>query len=186
MDNKTIDDKNRDFIDMESTRYATANTYRLDNPYLTPHEKKQVELWFQFPETVMFITLCICMLLSTLSSLPLKWIIGIPLIVDLIIGLINWTVNLRKCHSVFFLTIGNNFALWILALTTIGILIYYKMYLYASIIFIGKLGFLSLISPSMYVYTILSKRYKMHPKWVFFKKFYAMTFPFEKEIERPL
>ena len=185
MNNTIKDDKIRDYIDKESTRFATANTYRLDNPYLTKQQKMQVELWFQFPGTIMFISLCICMLYSTFNFMYLKLIIGIPIMLDLLVGLLNWNSNLRKVYTTFFLTIGHNFVLWGLTLTTVGILIYNGLYLYSAIVFIGKLGLLSLFSPSMYVYTILSKKYKMHAKWVFFKKFYSMDFPFEKEIEEP-
>jgi len=117
--------------------------------------------------------------------MPLKLIIGIPIIIDFLVGLLNWSSNLRKVYTTFFLTVGHNFVLWGLTLATVGILIYHGFYLYSAIVFIGKLGLLSLISPSMYVYTILSKKYKMHAKWVFFKKFYSIDFPFEIEIEEP-
>ena len=185
MDNKTKDEKIRDYIDKESTRFATANTYRLDNSYLTQQQKMQVELWFQFPGTIMFISICICMLYSAFNFMPLKLTIGIPIVLDLIVGLMNWSANLRKVYTTFFLTIGHNFVLWGLTLVTIGILIYNGQYLYSAIVLVGKLGLLSLLSSSMYVYTILSRKYKMHTKWVFFKRFYSIDFPFEKEIEEP-
>jgi len=185
MNNKTKDDKIRDYIDEESIRFATANTYQLDNTYLNPKQKMLVELWFQFPGTIMFISLCICLLYSSFNFLPLKLIIGIPIFLDLVIGLLNWYANLRKVYTVFFLTVGHNFVLWVLTLVIAGILIYEGQYLYSAIVIIGKLGFLSLVSPSMYIYTILSKKYKMHAKWVFFKRFYSIAFPFEKEIEEP-
>ena len=49
-----MEENKRDIIESESKRFATANTYQLDNPYLTQHQKVLVEQWFQFPETVMF------------------------------------------------------------------------------------------------------------------------------------
>lgn len=85
----------------------------------------------------------------------------------------------------FFFTLGHNFTIWALTLATLGILIYHKLYAYSAIVFLSKIGLLSLISPSMYLYTILSKKYNMHAKWVFFKRFYGREFPFEIEIERP-
>lgn len=185
MDNKTKDEKIRKYISKESTRYATAHSYRLDNPYLTQQQKKQVELWFQFPETIMFVALCICMLYSMVHPLHLKWIIGIPLMVDLIFGLINWAIHIRKVYTAFFLSIGHNFVLWGLTLVTAGILIYHGQYIYAVIVLILKLGLILFISPSLYVYTLLSMKYKMHAKWVFFKRFYKLEFPFEQEIEDP-
>lgn len=185
MENKTNNEKIKDYIGEESTRFATANSYRLDNVYLTQLQKKQVELWFQFPGTVMFISLSVLMLYSTYNPLSLKWIIGIPLLIDFTVGLINWSVNIKRVYTIFFLTIGHSFILWGLTLTTIGILVYHGLYFYSGIVLVGKLGLVTLISPSMYVYTILSRKYKMHAKWVYFKRFYGLEFPFEREIERP-
>ncbi|MBP6302198.1 MAG: hypothetical protein KBB37_02795 [Bacteroidia bacterium] len=179
------EEKIQEYIDKESTRFATANIYRLDNIYLTHQQKIEVEHWYQLPMKIMFVTLCICMLYSTYDALALKWIIGIPIILDLMIGLLNWSINIKKVYTTFFLTIGNNFVLWGLTLVTMGFLIYNGKYFYAVLVLIGQFGLISILSPSLYVYTILSKKYKMHPKWVFFKRFYSMYFPFEKEIEQP-
>lgn len=79
----------KDYIEKESERFATSHAYQLDNPYLTQSEKMEVELWFQFPETIMFISLCACMLYSVYNPISLKLIIGIPMLIDLIVGLIN-------------------------------------------------------------------------------------------------
>lgn len=177
--------KIKDYINKESERFSTANAYRLDNPFLTQSEKMEVELWFQFPETVMFISLCGCMLYFVYSPISNKLIIGIPMLLDLVFGIINWIFYFKKILKIFFLTIGHNFALWSLTLVTLCILLYHGLYAYSAIVLVSKLGFLSLISPSMYTYTILSKKYKMHAKWVFFKRFYEHQFPFENEIERP-
>ncbi len=152
-DNKKI----KDYIDKESERFATANTYLLDNPFLTQSEKMEVELWFQFPETIMFISLCACMLYSVYNPIFIKLIIGIPMLLDLVVGLINWNFYFKKILKIFFLTIGHNYVLWALTLVTLGVLLYNGLYVFSAIVLLSKLGLLSLISPSMYTYTILSK-----------------------------
>jgi hypothetical protein len=172
--------KIKDYIDKESERFAIAHAYRLDNPFLTQSEKIEVELWFQFPETIMFISLCACMLYSVYNPISIKLIIGIPMALDLVVGLINWTFYFKKFLRKVYLTIGHNFVLWALTLVIMGILLYHGLYAYSAIVLVSKLGLLNLISPSMYTYTTLSKKYNMHAKWAFFKRFYGHKFPFEK------
>lgn len=185
MENTNDNQKIRDYIEKESTRFATANTYRIDNPYLSQSQKLEVELWFQFPSTVLFISLCGMMIYSIFNPIASKLIFGVPFLIDLVLGMVNWNLQLKNLLKGFFLTIGHNFVLWGLAVSTIALLIYHGHYWYAGIVLIGKFGILSIISPSMFTYTILSRKYKMHAKWVFFKRFYGHEFPFEKEIESP-
>lgn len=180
------DQTTQDYIKRESERFSTANTYRLDNPYLTIAEKEEVELWFQLPETILFISICIGMIYSTLvSPLSLKLIIGTSVLADVVAGLMNWSIPAAKARQLFFLTGGHNVVLWALALTTAGILAYHELYLYAGIVLVGKFGLFMIISPSMYLYTILSKKYGLHAKWAYFKKFHSRKFPFEKEVQAP-
>jgi hypothetical protein len=185
MEKLTEDQKLKDYIERESERFATANCYLLDNTYLTKSEKLEVELWFQFPDKILFLSFCFCTLYFTFSSMPIKLLIFLPLMLDIIIGLINWSVNLKRFLKYFYLTIGHNFVLWGITIATCGILIYFGHYILAIITLIAKIGLFALISPSLCVYTILSKRYGMHAKWVYFKKFYNRKFPFENEIEEP-
>ncbi len=168
---------------MESERFATANFYRLDNQYLNQNEKLEVELWFQFPGTILLISFCICMIYNAFYPISIKFIMLIPLSLDFIFGLLNWFLNLRKILKLFFLTIGHNLILWALTVVTCTILIYYRLYIYSAAVFFAKVGLFTMISPSMWGYTLLAKKYKMHAKWVFFKKFYGYQFPFENEIE---
>jgi hypothetical protein len=185
MEKRTKEEVNRDYIEMESERYATAHFYQLDNNYLTNEEKLIVELWYQFPIIIMYISLCICMLYSTVNFMSLTLIIVIPIVLNLIVGLINWYIDLSDIYIKFFHTIGHNFVLWLLTFATVGMLIFQGLYIYAALIFLSKIGLIAIFSPSIYMYSILSRKYKMHPKWVFFKRFDFMDFPFEKEIEKP-
>jgi len=175
----------RDYIEKESDRFAQANTYILNNTFLTRTEKLEVELWFQFPSTILFITFCSCVLYHIFFPLSLIVIIGLPLIVDYNLGVINWHFKLKRILNIFFLTIGHKYVLWVITLITIATLIYNGYYIYSIIVLIGKLGLFTFISPSLWTYTLWARKYKMHTKYAYFKRWYGNEFPFEQEIEEP-
>ncbi|MBK7942227.1 MAG: hypothetical protein IPJ87_10215 [Flavobacteriales bacterium] len=180
------DQTKRDYIERESTRWATARTYRLDNPYLSPSEKTEVELWFQLPGKVLFITFCLGIIYSTLyEPISLKRIAALALSADLFVGILNWFVPAARARLLFYLSVGHNFTLWAFGIATIGLELYHGMYMRAGIVLLGKLGLFGMLSPSIILYTILSMKYGLHAKWVYFKKFYSREFPFEKEIPEP-
>lgn len=162
-------------------REANANIYLLNNDYLTDEEKLEVELWFQFPDTIMFISLCICMTYSIHSQVQVKYIIVIPLILDFLAGVFTWFFKLKRFIKIFFLTIGHNFLLWAMALFSGVLLIINGFYLFAFIAIVSRLGLLIFISPSLFFRKILSIKYKMNAKYAYFKRFYDFSFPFEEE-----
>jgi hypothetical protein len=180
----TIDmDKAKDTIQEKAERFAEAHTYRLNNSYLTQAQKMEVELWYQFPVTLAYTVFCACLIYHSLYPQTIKVIIGIPLIINVLIGIINWESYSPSFNKVFFLSIGHNYTQWILSLSTIGILFYHHLYWWAALVLLGKIGLLALLFPSIFLYSRFSSKYKMHPKYAFFKKYYNKTFAFEENHE---
>jgi hypothetical protein len=172
-----------DAIRKKATRFAEANTYLLDNSYLNQGQKMEVELWFQFPWIASYTTFCACLIYHSFYSLPVKVIIGLPLAVDILVGIVNWHSYSPRLNKAFFLSIGHNFFQWFISLSTIGVLIYHEYYWWAVIVLIGKLGLIALFSPSIFLYPRFARKYKMHPKYAFFKKYHDEIFPFEEDYE---
>jgi len=184
--NTSKDQATRDYIKRESERWATAKTYRLDNAYLSASEKTEVELWFQFPDKVLFITFCAGIVYSTLCEpVSIKHITVIALLADLVAGILNWFIPAVRARLMFYLSVGHKFTLWAFALTTIGIELYHGHYMRSGLVLLGGIGLFSILSPSLILYTFLARKYGLHAKWVYFKKFYSREFPFEKEIPEP-
>jgi hypothetical protein len=164
-------------------KFSEAHTYIMDNSYLNPSQKMEVELWYQFPSTISYTALCACLIYHSFYFLQIKLIIGLPLIVDILIGVFNWYAYKPRLNKAFFLSIGHNYFQWIISLSTISILIYHQLYWWAAIAFVGKLGLLALFSPSISLYSRFARKYRMHPKYAFFKKYHNEHFPFEYNLE---
>jgi len=64
--------------------------YSLNNPYLTQDEKVSVESWFQLPGNVMEYTFLLMAVLSISYPISISYIIGIPLVANIVAGVINW------------------------------------------------------------------------------------------------
>jgi hypothetical protein len=170
-------------IERVASNRANATVYSLNNLYLNPQEKQEVELWYQLPGNVMLYAFVITAIYSVFNPLPWKEIIGIPLIVNIIVGFLNWYFYNKKFVYKLYLTVLHS---WILYLVGVGAAIFLFLkgaIILAIISLIAPFGLLALIEPSLYLYSIFAQKYNMHPKFAFFKKEYGHQFPFEKDLD---
>jgi hypothetical protein len=171
----------RNDIRRESARLAEASVYSMNNNYLDPQEKTEVELWFQLPIHLARLAFLTCAVYSIYRPLPWFILVGVPIGVDLFAGAILWAVYHPKVVFAFYIVFAHNWTLWILTLVAAVWLALSHNYLLAAFVFLAKLVFSVVFGWHMLLYSMLSHRYAMHPKYVFFKKFYGRTFPFEPE-----
>jgi hypothetical protein len=169
-----------------------ANSYQLNNSYLTQKQKVEIELIYQMPlglgESV-FIFYLILLGASNFDMVKTAYLYAAP--VAFILGLLSWksltNQSLRKI--VFGLgVLGTAWGHRIISII-LAVFAYYTghMYLaiYAIISAIGISGLIgSLLNPAMYVYLIggtmeTSKDSRMHFKYVMAKKMWGTKFPFE-------
>jgi len=168
-------------LNVRINNHVDANVYSLNNEYLTQSEKLEVEMWYQFPLHVMHYTLIVAAYLFHFNYLPLTEFIVSVLLADLLAGIFNWYFYIKKLIYLLSLTIFHTVFIY---LAGIGSAVYF--FLNGAIILgivslLPLFGFLALFAPSTFLYNFLSIKYRMHPKYAFFKKEYEYTFPFEKE-----
>jgi hypothetical protein len=168
-------------IERRACNYANANVYSLNNTYLNPAEKQEVELWFQLPGNVMLYAFVITAIWSVVVE-PLSWskIIGIPLAINVIVGLLNWYFYKKNLVYKLYLTFLHSWVLYLVGFGAAAFLFYKGAVALAIISLVAPFGLLAIVEPSIYFYSILAKKYRMHPKFAFFKKEYSRTFPFEE------
>jgi len=156
-----------------------ANVYNLNNSYLTSDEKIDVESWFQLPGNVMTYIFYIVAIWSTYESLSWLWIIGIPIILNIIIGIFNWYLYNRKIIRILGLTLFHPYVVGFLGIIA-GIFLFLKSQILLAVVsvFAGIFSFFFL-EVHILLYSLLAGKYHMHPKYVFFKRFYGRKFPFE-------
>lgn len=92
-------------IERIASNRANAKVYSLNNLYLTPQEKQEVELWYQLPGNVMLYAFVITAIYSIFNPLPWKEIIGIPLVANIIVGIWNWYFYKKNFVYKLYLTI---------------------------------------------------------------------------------
>jgi predicted outer membrane lipoprotein len=171
-------------IHQKAGAHAEATVYSLGNTYLSQEEKIEVELWFQFPGNISLVTMLTCLVYSSYLPLSWSWIIGIPLIANCLFGIINWFAYSKKLLRGIYLSIFHSFVLWILTFVAIVLLVINGAYLKALLAFFLKLFLIVFFEPHMLIYSFLSRKYGMHPKYAFFKRFYGYEFPFEEAIKK--
>jgi len=116
---------------------------------------------------------------STYESLSWLWIIGIPIILNIIIGIFNWYFYNKKIVRILGLTLFHPYVIGFFGII-VGIFLFLKSQILLAIIsaFVGVFSFFFL-EVHILLYSLLAGKYHMHPKYVFFKRFYEHKFPFE-------
>ena len=173
----------REKIRQKAAAHAEATVYTLGNTYLSKEEKTEVELWFQLPGNVMFYSFVIAAIWSVADG-PLRWskIIVIPLALNIIVGLLNWYFYNKSFVHKLYLTFCHSWILYLVGFGTAVFLFYNGAIVLGGISLVAPFGLLAFVEPHMFIYSTLANKYRMHPKYVFFKRFYGYQFPFETVI----
>lgn len=120
---------------------------------------------------------------SVYNSLPWSKIIGIPLVANVIIGILNWYLYNKKLTYLLHLTVLHSWTLFLVGIGTAIFLFFKGAIILAIISLLAPFGLLAFAEPHLFFYNMLAKKYKMHPKFAFFKKEYGYKFPFEEGFE---
>lgn len=174
------DDEERREIARAAANYAEANTYLLDNPYLDRDEKLEVEMWYQLPGGVMIHTFYIACILSILYGLAWTYVIGIPVGVNAGIAIINWFFYKKRLVYALYVSVLHSWVLYLAGFATAAFLLLKGSYLLAAIALLAPLGIFAFAEPHLYLYSLLSVKYRMNAKYAFFKREYGHVFPFEQ------
>jgi len=172
--------KTRQEIARKAANYAEANVYALDNPYLNREEKQEVEMWYQLPGNVMILTFFIVAILSVFYHFSWKLVIGIPIGINILIGIINWFFYKKRLVYSLYLTVLHSWILYLAGFSTAVFLFFKGSYIFAIIVLLAPFGIFAFAEPHLFFYSILARKYRIHPKYAFFKKEYNYTFPFEE------
>ena len=108
-------------IERIANNRANAKVYSLNNFYLDPNEKQEVELWFQLPGNMMLYAFVITAIYSIYNPLPWTEIIGIPLVANVLAGIWNWYFYSKKFVYNLYLTLLHS---WVLYVVGIGAAIF--------------------------------------------------------------
>lgn len=184
MSEKQTTEETQDEITRKANAIADANIYLLNNSYLTLDEKQEVEFWFQLPGDIMlYAFLIIAVWSATIKHLSWGTIIGIPLAVNVAVCLVNWYFYNKNLVYKLYLTFLHRLILYLVSFGVAVFLFFKGAILLAIISLVTPFGLFVFFEPSNYLYPILSTKYRMHPKFAFFKKEYGRSFPFEKYLD---
>ena len=170
-------------IEQVASDRANAKVYALNNFYLTPTEKEEVEMWYQLPGNIMLITFVATAIYSIYNPLPWSEIIGIPLVANVLAGIWNWYFYNKKIVRGLYFTILHGWVSYVIGIGAAIFLFTQGAIVLAIISLVMPFGLLAFVEPHLYFYSILAQKYRMHPKYAFFKKEYGHEFPFEKSLQ---
>lgn len=160
---------------LAAARYAEGSVYSMNNPYLTRYQKAIVEAWYQFPIGVFGYLIMICLAFYQYSYVQA---LSFAYLVAGVVSIIGFCVYLPDR---LLIVLGALFA----GPIEMGIsLVFMVLFLYrgdwgaAGIAIASGVGLLSILSPSMHLYTIFSP-HGMHCKYAFAKSHFGIDLSFE-------
>lgn len=158
-----------------AARYAEAVIYSMDNPYLTKPQKALVEAWFQFP-----IGMFCYLLMAHLAAYPYRYVDAFAF-AYIVAGMVSVVNLFLFVPDGLLRALGFLFAGYLE--TSVG-LAFIVLFLEqgawgAAAIAVGSItGVLSILAPSMHLYTVFSPA-GLNAKYAFAKSRFGITFPFE-------
>lgn len=168
-----VTDKIREDIHRHAAAYAEAMVYSMNNSYLTNVQKAYVESLYQLPLGVFSYSLLAMLAFGKPGNYLEAFLVAA--FVSLCFAVTVWVETNMTWVKIGFIFVGP--AATIINLALAGYLGYQGNWIGVGIGIAAALGFLALIAPSTYVYTILSRG--MHPKYTLAKKLFGIRFPFE-------
>ena len=93
--------------------------YSLDNPYLSPSEKAEVERWFQLPGNVLLVAFLTLAVPFALGLLPAAMLLLTPLALNVLVGLFNWFAYSKHLVGLGYAILGIPLLQWALAASVI-------------------------------------------------------------------
>lgn len=162
-------------IHRNAARHAEANVYSMNNPYLTRSQKVLVEAWFQFPVGVFGYVI-----LTYLALHPHHYFRAF-VFAYIAVGIVALIARSIFLPDRLLLALGILFAGWTqtaVSLAFIALFLYRTDWGGTAIALASATGLLTILAPSMHLYTILSPR-GMHCKYAFAKSRFGIAYPFE-------
>lgn len=161
-----------------AARLAEATVYSSANPYLTRHQKLLVEAWFQTP-----LGMFDYLILGYLANRGLHYFQAF-LFAYLAAGLACLILRFVRLPDWLLIAVAVPFTSWPHTVVCLGFAVwflYHHAWITAAIALAPTVGILSVIAPSMHLYTLFCSPRGMHPKYGFAKSRFKITFPFECE-----
>lgn len=163
-------------IHRHAVAYAEAQTYSLNNNYLTKAQKAQVEAVCQFPIGLFGYLLLGHLAFAEPQSYLTAFIFAAAC--SAVVAIPWWYMANTTIAKAGFLFAGG-----VTTVIELGFAVYLGYHGYwpaVGIAVASALGLLVMIAPSMWIYSLLSRN--MNPKYRIAKKLFGVNFPFEKDL----
>jgi len=142
--------------------------YDMKNYFLTDDQKVTVEAWYQLPIGIFtFIFFGCFVLFENLTTLE---ILFFSYLISTIVAIINWKFYLKPL-----IFLGHIFGGNISSIISIAFAVYFGIkheWLLMILAITDSFGLLGIFSPSMWLYSFLSK---IHPKYYFANKYFKIA-----------
>jgi hypothetical protein len=164
-------------IHQAAAKYAEANVYSMNNPYLSRWQKALVEAWFQFPIGVFSY-----ILMGHLAVYSYQYVDAF-IAAYVIASAISLMARYVQLPDGVLVALGFAFAGWVetaVSLAFLGFFVYERAWGATAISVACATGLISAVAPSMHLYTLLRSPRGMNAKYGFAKSRFGISFPFEE------
>jgi len=170
-------------IHEQARKDADASVYTLGNVFTTTEEKLEIERWYQLPSEVAAYTFLVGLFYYASGFLTGLYLYILANGAGILAAAFCWFAYSRVLVGALFSLLANRIISWGAHL---GVAFWF---ISQSRPWLGGFALLSLFTGGIpfaigatFFYQIVTRRYRMHPKYAFLKHFYARSYPFESNV----
>lgn len=159
---------------------AHASAYMLGNPFTTIEEKLEIERWYQLPMDIAGFSF-LAGLFYYAGGAVTGWQLFLAAnAVGIVAAMFCWFTYSRGLVAFLFLLLHNSLVSWVIHL---GVATWFfthsRPWLGCFAIANQLTGGIAFSIGAMLFYHLVTRRYRIHPKYAFLKHFYGKSYPFE-------
>ncbi len=159
---------------------ADASVYTLGNPFTTTEEKLEIERWYQLPMDLGGYSFLAGLFYYGSGDLTGWQLFLAANVVGIVAAMFCWFAYSRVLVASLFVLFGSSLVSWAVHL---GVAAWFfthsRPWLGGFALANQFTGGMAFSVGAMLFYQVITRRYRIHPKYAFLKHFYAKTYPFE-------
>jgi hypothetical protein len=159
---------------------AHASVYMLGNPFTTIEEKLEIERWYQLPIDIAGFSFLAGLFYYATGAVTGWQLFLAANAIGIVVAMFCWFTYSRVLVASLFALFGNSLVSWAVHLGVAAWFFTHSRPWLGGFAIANQLtGGMALSLGAMFFYQLVTRRYRIHPKYAFLKHFYGKTYPFE-------
>lgn len=159
---------------------ADASVYTIGNAFTTTEEKIEIERWYQLPMDIGGYSFLVGLFYYANGEISGLQLFLAANLVGIVAAMFCWFAYSRVLVAALFALLGSSRVSWAVHLGVAAWFFFHSHPWLGGFAIANQFtGGMAFSVGAMFFYQLVTRRYRIHPKYAFLKHFYGKTYPFE-------